>query len=87
MVMPLYIERKTNLQRTWRPFTKNVDSTSRSRGSNSTADFKFELTQSLQLPNPCRWYIDDIIVPRPWFNIDEHNNHIYINAVDADNNE
>lgn len=57
-----------------------VDSKIRSRGSDSTAGFEFELSQSLQLPNPCRCYIVDIIVPHSWFGIDERNSHIHINT-------
>lgn len=55
--------------------------------SNSTSDIEFELTQSLQLPKPCRCYIDDIIVPHSWLNTVEHSNRIYIKPFHADIND
>lgn len=59
----------------------------RSKSGKSTSEFEFELTQSLQLPNPGRCYIADIVVPHPWLSIDEQNNHININTFHDDIND
>lgn len=60
-----------------------LDSKFRREGSNSTAEFQIEWTQSLQLPNPWRCCIDEIIIPHSWFNIDETNNRIDIKRFPA----
>ena len=54
-----------------------IDNRFRTKGSRSTSDFKYELVESVQLPDKCVAFIDDIIIPHSWYNIDEDNKYIY----------
>ena len=55
-----------------------VDSRFRSRDSTSNSDFKFELNESLDLPDNTFCYVDDISIPHTWRTIESHDNKLYI---------
>ena len=55
-----------------------VDSRFRSKDSVSNSDFKFELNESLDLPDNTVCYVDDISIPHTWRTIESHDNKFYI---------
>ena len=61
------------------PITKvYIDSRFKTKDSKSNSDFKYELVESIQLPDKCAAYVDDVIIPVSWYNIDENNkNYMY----------
>jgi hypothetical protein len=54
-----------------------VDSRFRSKDSVSNSDFKFELNESLDLPDNTFCYVDDISIPHTWRTIESHDNKLY----------
>ena len=46
-----------------------IDSRHKTNDSVSNSDFKFELKESLDLPDDTVCYIDDISTPRTWYTI------------------
>ena len=55
-----------------------IDSRFRTADSRSPTDFKFDLKESIDLPDNCFAYVDDIIVPYTWYSIESYNNKLYI---------
>ena len=55
-----------------------VDSRFRTNDSVSDSDFKFELKESLELPDNTVCFVDDISIPHSWRTIESHNNKLYI---------
>ena len=55
-----------------------IDSRFKTKDSKSNSDFKFELIESIQLPDKCVCFIDDVIIPVSWYNIDENSKYIYV---------
>ena len=55
-----------------------IDSRYKSNDSVSNSDFKFELKESLELPDNTVCYVDDICIPHTWRTIESHNNKFYI---------
>ena len=55
-----------------------VDSRFRANDSASNSDFKFELNETLDLPDNTVCYVDDICIPHTWRTIESHNNKLYI---------
>ena len=61
------------------PITKvYIDSRFKTKDSKSNSDFKYELVESIQLPDKCAAYVDDVIIPVSWYNIDENNRYLYV---------
>ena len=61
------------------PITKvYIDSRFKTKDSKSNSDFKYELVESIQLPDKCAAYVDDVIILVSWYNIDETNKHKYM---------
>ena len=60
-----------------------IDSRFKTKDSQSNSNFKFELKQSIQLPENCVCYIDDIIIPHTWYTIENFNNKLYIREYDT----
>ena len=58
------------------------DSIFKTKDSKSNSEFKFELTHSIQLPDNCVCYIDDIIIPHTWYTIEDFNNKLYVRGYD-----
>lgn len=58
-----------------------IDSRFKARGSKSNSEFKYELTESIQLPDKCIVFIDDVIIPHSWYNIDDRNKYIYVRRL------
>ena len=50
------------------------DSRFKTKDSKINSKFKFELKQSMQLPDNCVCYIDDIVIPHTWYSIEDFNN-------------
>ena len=55
-----------------------VDSRYKTKNRVSDAHFKFELLETVSLPEKCVCYIDDVIIPNSWANIDEKNNKLLV---------
>ena len=55
-----------------------IDSRFKTKDSKSNSEFKYELVESVQLPDKCVAYVDDVIIPVSWYNIDENNRYLYI---------
>jgi hypothetical protein len=54
-----------------------IDSRFKTSDSRSDSDFKYELVQSVQMPENTKCFIDDVIIPVAWYNIDKTNNKLY----------
>ena len=55
-----------------------IDSRFKTRDSKSSSDFKYELAESIELPDKCVCYVDDVIIPVSWYNIDENSKNMYV---------
>ena len=55
-----------------------TDSRFKTKDSKSNSDSKYELVESIQLPDKSVRLVDDVIVPVSWYNIHENNKHIYV---------
>ena len=54
-----------------KPITKvYIDSRFKTKDSKSNSDFQYELVESMQLPDKCARYVDDVIIPVARYNID-----------------
>ena len=40
-----------------------IDSRFKTKDSKSNSDFKYELVESIQLPDKCVCFVDDVIIP------------------------
>ena len=48
-----------------------IDSRFKTKDSKSNSEFKHELAESVELPDKCACFVDDVIIPVSWYNIDE----------------
>ena len=55
-----------------------VDSRYKTSNSISNSDFKFELKETLDLPDNTVCYIDDISIPHSWWSVENNNNKLYV---------
>jgi hypothetical protein len=55
-----------------------IDSRFKTNNSVSNSHFKYELNESVALPDKCVMFIDDVIVPNAWMTVDEDNNKLYV---------
>jgi hypothetical protein len=55
-----------------------IDSRFKTPDSKSNSEFKYELAQSIQLPDNCVCFVDDVIIPVSWYNIDENSKNLYV---------
>ena len=55
-----------------------MDSRFKTADSYSDAQFKFELKESVQLPDKCACFVDDVVIPHSWYNIDANSNYLYV---------
>ena len=55
-----------------------IDTRYKTDDSNSDSDFFIELPMSVNIPDNCICYIDDIVMPVSWTMIDSRNNQLYI---------
>ena len=58
-----------------------IDSRFKTKDSKSNSDFSYELVESMQLPDKCVCFVDDVVIPVPWYNIDESNQNIYVRRM------
>jgi hypothetical protein len=54
-----------------------VDSRYKTSNSKSNSDFKYELLESVSLPNKTVLFVDDVIIPVSFVNIDSQNSKLY----------
>jgi hypothetical protein len=55
-----------------------IDTRYRTADSASGSDFFIELPLSINIPDKCICYIDDIVLPVSWTMIDSRNNYVYL---------
>ena len=55
-----------------------VDSRFKTADSYSDAQFKFELKESVQLPDKCVCFVDDLVIPHSWYNVEENSKYLYV---------
>ena len=55
-----------------------VDSRFKTADSYSDAQFKFELKESVQLPDKCVCFVDDVVIPHSWYNVEENSKYLYV---------
>ena len=55
-----------------------IDSRFKTKDSKSNSEFKYELAESVELPDKCVCFVDDVIIPVSWYNIDENGKNIYV---------
>ena len=55
-----------------------VDSRFKTSYSYSDAQFKFELKESVQLPDKCACFVDDVVIPHSWYNVEENSKYLYV---------
>ena len=55
-----------------------IDSRFKTRYSKSNSEFTYELAESVELPDKCCCFVDDVIIPVSWYNIDENSKNIYV---------
>ena len=55
-----------------------VDSRFKTSYSYSDAQFKFELKESFQLPDKCVCFVDDVVIPHSWYNVEENSKYLYV---------
>mgnify|MGYP000518002737 FL=1 len=60
-----------------------IDTRFKTADSRSDSDFYVELPRTLNIPDKCACYIDDIVIPVSWNTIDERNQNLYL-QVDFD---
>ena len=58
-----------------------IDSRFKTSDSASDTHFKYELVESLQLPENTVCFIDDVIIPHSYFNVDSNNNLLYVRQL------
>ncbi len=55
-----------------------VDSRFKTSDSYYDAQFKFELKESVQLPDKCVVFVDDLVIPHSWYNVEENSKYLYV---------
>ena len=55
-----------------------LDSRFKTKDSKSNSEFKYELVESIELPDKCVMFVDDVIIPVSWYNVDENSKNIYV---------
>jgi hypothetical protein len=55
-----------------------IDTRFKTSDSVSDSDFYVELPLSINIPDKCICYIDDIVLPVSWTMIDSRNNYVYL---------
>ena len=55
-----------------------VDNRFKTADSYSDAQFKFELKESVQLPDKCVCFVDDFVIPHSWYNVEENSKYLYV---------
>ena len=58
-----------------------IDSLFTTQDSSSNSHFKYELVESLQLPDKTGCFVDDVIIPHSYFNVSD-NDALYIRRFD-----
>jgi hypothetical protein len=55
-----------------------IDTRFKTKDSKSDFDFMIELPRSLNIPENCVCYVDDIVIPVSWATVDARNNKLYV---------
>jgi len=58
-----------------------IDSRFKTSSSRSNTDFEFELKETIDLPDKCACYIDDLVIPVSYYNCDASNNKLYVRKI------
>ena len=55
-----------------------IDSRFRTQDSESSSDFEIELPKTVNITKNALGWVSDLHLPVSWYNIDSHNNRIYV---------
>ena len=55
-----------------------VDSRFKTSDSYCDAQFKFELKETVQLLDKCVVFVDDLVIPHSWYNVEENSKYVYV---------
>ena len=55
-----------------------IDTRFKNKSSNSNSDYKFQLSQTVQLLDNAICFVDGIIIPHSWYIIEDYNNTMYV---------
>ena len=55
-----------------------VDSKYKTADSVSDSNFKFQLSQTVSLPDECKFYVSDVSIPHSWQTVNEFNSKLYL---------
>ena len=77
----MYIYISQNARRSATNKKVYIDSRFKTKDSVSNSQFKYELVESLQLPDNTVCYVDDVIIPHSYFNISD-NDTLYVRQYD-----
>ena len=58
-----------------------IDSRFRTHESNSSSDFEIELPQTVNISKNALGWISDLHLPVTWYNVDQHNNRLYLDLL------
>ena len=58
-----------------------VDSKYKTSDSVSDSNFKFQLSQTVSLPDECKFYVSDVSIPHSWQTVNEFNSKLYLRIV------
>ena len=58
-----------------------VDSKYKTADSVSDSNFKFQLSQTVSLPDECKFYVSDVSIPHSWQTVHEFNSKLYLRIV------
>ena len=60
-----------------------VDSKYKTPDSISDSNFKFQLPQTVALPDDCSFFISDVCIPHSWYTINDFNCNLYLRTFDG----
>ena len=55
-----------------------VDSKYKTADSVSDSNFKFQLSQTVSLPDECKFYVSDVSIPHSWQTVNKFNSKLYL---------
>jgi len=55
-----------------------VDTKYKTKDSKSNANFKFQLPQTMYMPDNTVFYVDDVAIPHSWYTVEDFNKKLYL---------
>ena len=60
-----------------------VDNKYKTPDSASDSNFKFQLPQSVTLPDDCSFFLSDVCIPHSWYTVNDFNCNLYLRTFDG----